>query len=201
MIRSASLKKMHFVPEHLHQLPYPFLKFQNLLLAMNKIYLLLICTLFSINLWADEYQSPEAFITEAFSGTPPKPKSLWVSKQLKEPVAKILQHNPSFMRTRYWQEDNKTVWILNETGKTQAITVGIVIENNMISLLKVLTFRESRGWEVKHTFFTDQFKQIELNDRNNLNKQIDGISGATLSVRALTKTAKLALFFNQQIQK
>ena len=168
---------------------------------MNKIYLLLVCTLFSINLQAEDYQSSEAFISEAFSGMPPKPKSLWISKQLKDPVTKILQHNPGFMRTRYWQEGNKTVWILNETGKSQPITIGIIIEDNMITLLKVLSFRESRGWEVKHTFFTDQFKQIELNDRNALSKMVDGISGATLSVRALTKTAQLALLFNRQIQK
>lgn len=168
---------------------------------MNKIYLLFVCTLLSFNLQAEEYQSAEAFIDESFSGIPPKPKSLWISRQLKEPVAKILQHKPGFMRTRYWQKGSKSVWILNETGKTQLISVGIIIEDNLITLLKVLTFRESRGWEVKHSFFTDQFKLIELNDRNTLSKQIDGISGATLSVRALTKTAKLALFFNQQIQK
>jgi len=168
---------------------------------MHKIYLLFICAFFSINLLAEDYQSPETFINEAFSGSPPKPKSLWISKQLKVPVAKILQHNPSFMRTRYWQESNKTVWVLNETGKTQPITVGIIIEDNLITLLKVLAFRESRGWEVKHSFFTDQFKQTALDDAHKLTNPIDGISGATLSVRALTKTAKLALFFNQQVQK
>jgi hypothetical protein len=64
-----------------------------------------------------------------------------------------------------------------------------------------LEFKESRGWEVKHSFFTDQFKSISINSDHSLSKPIDGISGATLSVRALKKTAMLALFFNQQINK
>ncbi len=168
---------------------------------MNRKLLLFLILIFSFDLAATEYQSPEAFVNEAFSDMPPKARSFWVAKQIKPEVAKILQHNPGFMRTRYWQDGNKTVWILKEVGKTQLITVGIIIENNTITLLKVLAFRESRGWEVKHTFFTDQFKQTALEDDNSLSKPIDGISGATLSVRALTKTAKLALFFDRQIHK
>ncbi|MEO1898962.1 MAG: FMN-binding protein, partial [Methylococcales bacterium] len=65
--------------------------------------------------------------------------------------------------------------------------------------LKVLAFRESRGWEVKHDFFTDQFKQNTLDSHLKLTQAIDGISGATLSVRALTKTARLALFFDSLV--
>lgn len=104
------------------------------------------------------------------------------------------------MRTRYWKKGNKSVWILEEIGKTKPITVGVVIDNNKISQLKVLAFRESRGWEVKHDFFTKQFKGSQLDDDLRLSQHIDGISGATLSVRALDKIARLALFFNQQLE-
>ncbi len=150
---------------------------------------------------AAEYQSPEDFVQEAFSGSPPKPKSLWIKKDLKPTVSEILQHSPGFLRTRYWANNERTVWILNEIGKTKPITVGIIIDNGSISLIKVLAFRESRGWEVKHEFFTDQFKQATLQEDLSLDKPVDGITGATLSVRALTKTARLALFFDQQIRQ
>ena len=149
---------------------------------------------------ATEYQSKEEYINEVFAGNPPKPQSFWINKQLKPKVAEILQHSPGFLRTRYWKDEHKSVWILNEVGKTKPITVAIVIENKKITVLKVLAFRESRGWEVKHTFFTDQFKQVSLNEDLTLDTSIDGISGATLSVRALVKLAKLALFFDQQLQ-
>jgi FMN-binding protein len=163
-------------------------------------FLLLTLLTFLPHLQAAEYQSKEDFINEIFAGNPPKTQTLWINKQLKPAAAEILQHSPGFMRTRYWKDAQKSVWILNEVGKTKPITVAIVIENNKITLLKVLAFRESRGWEVKHSFFTDQFKQAALNEDLSLDKGIDGISGATLSVRALVKLAKLALFFEQQLQ-
>ena len=77
---------------------------------------------------------------------------------------------------------------------------GIVINNSQIEQVKVLVFRESRGWEVRHDFFTNQFKQASLKDNNRLDKTIDNISGATLSVRAIKKLAAIALLLDQQVQ-
>ena len=150
--------------------------------------------------FATEYQNKEDFLLESFSGPPPKPNVLWLKKDLLEATKSILQHKPNFLRTRYWKNSEQSVWIINEVGKIKPITVAVVIKHNKISLLKVLAFRESRGWEVKHDFFTDQFKNNTINDDLTLAQPIDGISGATLSVRALTKVAQLALFFNHHIQ-
>ena len=52
-----------------------------------------------------------------------------------------------------------------------------------------MTFRETRGDEVRHNFFTKQFDGVELTAKNGLTQHIDGITGATMSVRALTKVA------------
>ncbi len=163
----------------------------------NILFITLLC--FFSSLHAEQYQSPEQFLKQTFSGTPPKPKILWVKKAIRKQVADILKHKPGFLRTRYWQNKDQSVWIINEIGKIKPITVGVVIKNNKIDSLKVLAFRESRGWEVKHDFFTNQFKQNSLTGKLRLSQPIDGISGATLSVRALTKIAQLALFFNNQI--
>jgi hypothetical protein len=149
--------------------------------------------------YAEQYQSRDDFLQQAFVGTLPKANILWLKKPLKKVVKDILQHPPGFIRTRYWQQDDKTVWILNEIGKVKLITVGVVIQAHKIQTIKVLAFRESRGWEVKHPFFTDQFKQRTLTQDLKLDKSIDGISGATLSVRALNKIARMALFFDRQV--
>jgi hypothetical protein len=50
---------------------------------------------------------------------------------------------------------------------------------------------------VRHDFFTNQFKGLTLDDQNNLNGRIDGISGATLSVNALRNLARLALYVDR----
>jgi len=145
------------------------------------------------------YQTPDAFLNQVFGGNIPPLSSVWLTKDKKEVISRFLQHKPSFIRVKYWRNGLKTVWILNEVGKEKPITVGIVIESGKIQQLKVLTFRESRGWEVKHTFFTRQFDNVGINQEQQLDKHIDGISGATLSVRALKKTARIALYLEQQL--
>lgn len=111
------------------------------------------------------YQKPGAFIQETFSHTP-EAQIIWIKGPLREQIESILQHKYKAKRVRYWRENNKSAWVLEEIGKKKPITVGIIIENNKISRLKVLAFRESRGWEVRYPFFTKQFKQAFLTDDN-----------------------------------
>ncbi|MEO1962789.1 MAG: FMN-binding protein [Cycloclasticus sp.] len=143
------------------------------------------------------YQTPLAFIEQAFSGDIPAVSTVWITKEKKQVISDILQHSPGFIRVKYWQKGSKTAWVLNEIGKVKPITVGVVLEHGQIKQLKVLTFRESRGWEVKHDFFTRQFNHVSITDDLRLNQPIDGISGATLSVRALKKIARIALYLEQ----
>ena len=145
------------------------------------------------------YQEPEEFINEVFAGAPPAPGALWLTKALREPVEQIMGHALGALRVRYWSDRQRSAWILEEVGKEQPITTGIVVNQGAIERIKVLIFRESRGWEVRHDFFTDQFTDATLTDEHRLDRTIDGISGATLSVRALTKLAQLALFLSEQV--
>jgi len=156
----------------------------------------------SINTYAKgTYQTPENFVSEAFKQQVPEPVIAWIKDDLRKQVEEILQHKSKIKRTRYWKKDSRTVWILEEVGKKKPITVGIIIDNNKITRLKVLVFRETRGWEVRYPFFTKQFNQLSLMSDNKLSKSIDGISGATLSVRALDKLARIALLLNMNIQQ
>jgi hypothetical protein len=143
-------------------------------------------------------QEPGAFIKEVFAGKPPAPEVLWITRSLREPITEILGHAPDALRVRYWGEKHRTAWILDEIGKERPITVGLVIDNGHLETVKVLAFRESRGWEVRYPFFTDQFHGASLTGEYELDRSIDGISGATLSVRALKKLARLALFLHNQ---
>ena len=145
------------------------------------------------------YQTPTAFISHSFVDVKPEAKVLWLTKEDKAVVANILQHKFNRMRIRYWQTGNETVWILNEIGKEKPITMGVHIKNNYINNFKVLTYRESRGDEVRHDFYSQQFINATLNDDNRLSQNVDGITGATLSVRATKKVARLALWLNTKV--
>ncbi len=144
------------------------------------------------------YQTPAAFVAEAFAGQPPKPAVIWLTDETGKAVAGILQHRPNRLRVRYWARGAHSAWILEEIGKEKPITVGIVIDDGRIRYMKVLAFRESRGDEVRHAFFTRQFENATLRDDTRLDRPIDGISGATLSVRALTKLARVALYLDSR---
>ena len=144
------------------------------------------------------YQSPEEFLHEAFNGTTPEPGVIWLKGDIKNTASEILGHPYPGLRIRYWSEGGRSAWILEEIGKVKPITVGLVINDAGLEKIRVLAFRESRGWEVRYPFFTDQFTGIGLTDGNDLNRTIDGISGATLSVRALKKLARLALYLHSQ---
>jgi hypothetical protein len=166
---------------------------------MNQLIIFLLLTSFSLNTFAigGVYQSNQDFLNEVFEKHTPKPKILWLTKKIKPSVTKILGNKPKQLRVRYWGNENKTAWILEEIGKEKLITFGIVVIKNKIQLFKVLSFRESRGWEIVQPFFSDQYSNIALKEDLSLNKKIDGISGATLSVRASKKMAQLALFFHK----
>ena len=143
------------------------------------------------------YQQPEAFLHEVYNGKPPLASKLWIKKDLGKEIYKILGHNLDVLRIRYWQRNGRTVWILDEIGKEQPITVGIAVAAGRIELVKILIFRETRGWEIRYPFFTDQFKHVMLDQDHKLEKGIDGISGATLSVNAVTKLVRLALLLDK----
>lgn len=142
------------------------------------------------------YLAPADFVAAAFNGTPPVPRRLWLKQREQAALRAILERDFGQLRVRYWQRDARTVWILEEIGKEQPITTGLVVEGQALADVRVLVYRESRGWEVKYPAFTDQFRGLKLTNDHLLTARIDGISGATLSVRALTKLARVALLLD-----
>jgi len=145
----------------------------------------------------DVYQSPSDFISEVFANNPPKASLMWLNRAMKQELTEILGHRPNALRVRYWKKKLKTVWILDEIGKEHPITTGIIVDQGKIQAIKVLIYRESRGYEVRHPFFTEQFNGARLQEDAQLDRSIDGISGATLSVRALKKMARMALYLDK----
>jgi len=142
------------------------------------------------------YQEPDAFVAEVF-GTRPEPKVLWLTKDIQAQAAAILGHPPVQLRQRYWSDAHKSVWILEEIGKEELITAGFVVAEGHIDHVRVLVYRESRGQEVRYPSFLKQFKEAKLAQGDRLDREIDGVAGATLSVGAMERMARLALFFDR----
>jgi hypothetical protein len=142
------------------------------------------------------YEQPSAFLARHF-GSMPKTQVLALSETQQKQLATILGHRYGQQQVRYWAKDGKTAWILNEIGKTEPITTGFIAHGGKLAEVKVLIYRESHGWEVSRPFFTKQFVGASLNGHR-LSKPVDGVVGATLSVRAITRLSAAALYLSQQ---
>ena len=158
---------------------------------------LLMATSVSNAYTASEKTHIQSFLNQVFANNVPTPQRLWVTAELKTSLSQVRQLPPTKLSYRYWQKDTTVVWVLDEIGKERDITTGIVIQDNQIRQVKVLVYRESKGGEVQVPWFTAQFQG--LSHDHNWSNEIDGISGATLSVNALKIQAATALLLNRQL--
>lgn len=131
-------------------------------------------------------------------GQAASPKMLWLTTPVKARIERILGHPYGGLRVRYWQQGGRTAWVLDEIGKEEPITFGVVVEQGRVQGIEVLVYRESRGWEVRHAFFRKQFEGARLGAEDQLDRRVDGITGATLSVNAMRKVARVALVLAEE---
>jgi len=143
-----------------------------------------------------EYLSRDEFLAIAFGDEPATLQTLWLTQSTREAASQSIGWLPPGLRLRYWESGNKTAWIMEEIGKVKPITLGVVVSQGQIERVEVLAFRESRGWEIRYPFFTAQFAGTTLRSDGYLSNSIDGITGATLSVRAVEKVTRAALWLD-----
>lgn len=147
------------------------------------------------------YQKPSEFIAGNFGGRLPEARALKLSAAHQAMMKRFLGHSYQPSTIRYWAVGGTFVVILDEIGKTQPITTGFVVKGGRIEEVKVLIYRESHGSEVSRSSFTKQFRKAGLGADGKLDRRVDGIAGATLSVRALTGLARVALYLDKVAPK
>ena len=145
--------------------------------------------------FAREFMTEQEFVSQSFTEEPVM-KSMWLKGEGQAAALDILGHRYPALRLRYWISGTKSAWILNEVGKEKPITIGILIDGGTIEQVAILAYRESRGGEIRHPYFTGQFVGTGLQQDGDLDGVIDGIAGATLSVRAVRNVGRYALFLS-----
>lgn len=146
-------------------------------------------------------QAPADFLEGVFGAAPPAARTLWPTKAMREEIGSILGHPLAALRVRYWVRDERYIFVLDEIGKDKPITTAVIVTAGRIERVKVLVFRESRGGEVQNASFTEQFTGARLGAGARLDRDIDGITGATLSVRAVTCQARLGLYLYNHVKE
>jgi hypothetical protein len=150
---------------------------------------------------AGRYMETDEYLSSIFPDAVPADKTLWVAGDLREGVERMLGHRFASLRVRYWFDGTTSAWILDEIGKELPITIGVSVSQGAVENVRVLEFRESRGWEVRYPFFTNQFVAVRLGPDERLDRRIDGITGATMSVGAVTRIARVALLLHEHVTK
>lgn len=143
------------------------------------------------------YTTLDEVLAQSFPETEPKQQTLWLTSETKSQFKDELGFDIRGLRQRYWIGESRTLWILEEIGKEYPITFAFVVEADQIHSAVVMEYRETRGGEIRHSFFRQQFEGIYLK-KDKLNHRIDGITGATLSVNAMSKMAKQALWLHRE---
>jgi FMN-binding domain len=167
---------------------------------LYRIGLATIVMMVAFSVYSEEYLGREAFLGLAFGDKKPDMHTLWLTEETRMAARAALGWVPAALRLRYWQAGERTAWILEDIGKDKPITLGVVIVAARIERVEVLAFRESRGWEIRYPFFTSQFSGLTLAPDGYLSQPVDGITGATLSVRAVERVARLALWLDAQVR-
>jgi len=173
--------------------------------GMKQILFLMICGLLLVSeaqcAENTAAQTTEAFLNGAFLDACPEPDYIWITKSLQPEVKKILNHDYQGIRIKYWKLQKQTAWVLSEIVKNKRITVGIAIKQSKIENVKILFNPDHRSRQMTYSSFTDQFKGIASDDQYGLTKNIDAISGATMSSVAVAKLAQLALFLDHHVDQ
>lgn len=121
--------------------------------------------------------------------------------QLRKEALKVIGRNPSIWEPFYFAYIAKRgterlgyAIICEEIGRDRPITfITAVNLDGTIKDVAIMMYRETRGGEVHYPVFTDQFKGKSLQNPILGQGDIRNITGATLSVRALSTGVRKAL--------
>ncbi len=154
----------------------------------------------SAALWAgDTYYTQQQIQQEVFADAEISSQVIWMTPERKQQVRDITGQTLTQARIRYQEGAGQRLWVLSEIGKEKPITFAVVTAHGEIERMEVMVFREVRGDEIRLPQYTAQYQGQVLTPDGDLSQPVDGISGATYSVRSMKKVAKLALLLDSWV--
>ncbi len=126
-------------------------------------------------------------------------KKFSIPKKLKKTIQNKVKQKFYRDQIYYWVidiDDKKHYALLDNTiGKTMPITFLVMFnENQEVIHSSIIKYREGYGGEISGRHWLDQFLGMKNDSLFKFQKEIDGITGATISVRSFTKgISKLSL--------
>lgn len=142
--------------------------------------------------------NPDRFVASAFP-EPPPPRTVAIQGELAANAAAILGRAYPGREVSCWSADGQTVWVLTGRGRYGLFTAGFAVRDGRIARSGVLEYKEARGREIRHSSFLQQFQGVALDANRELDRRIDGLTGATISANSMRNLARLALYLDQTV--
>jgi hypothetical protein len=132
---------------------------------------------------------------------PPPAATLVLNGPVGTGAREILGHAPLVPEVRYWFAEGQTVWVLHGRHKTGVYIAGFSVQDGRLADVQVLEYRARYGQGIRERSFTRQFADAALNEGRQLDRRIDGITGATISVNSMKNLARLALYLDSVVPR
>ena len=116
-----------------------------------------------------------------------------LDKQMKNKVENIVKQRFYKDKLYYWtitQDDSTKAYAFldNVIGKSMPITFMVILNiDGEIINANIIKYREAYGSVVGNKVWLQKFINLNNNSSYNIGKEIDGISGATISVKSMSK--------------
>ncbi len=180
----------------------PFSKFFSI--RLSSFVFFIICNLISIPSIAEEkkfdlqvYLTKKQALEIAFPGAEKIDKEIkWLTEEQKDRIKKFTYQTTRENRFTYYigKKNGKPMGYMvidHIIGKSFPITFMVVLNvDGTVRDVEIMVYREPRGWEVKYPSFMSQFFGMSSDSDF---RSINTITGATLSVRAITTGVQKAV--------
>lgn len=183
------------------EMKYCFLKFMTVLTVSSFIFLIGEAE-GKVRHYATEIETVE----RVFPNTTYEKITIEITQELREKISKSMGKKFYDKQVQFYKiKKNDEVLaysiVMNVVGKTKKITFMVSIDfEGRVQSVDILVFRESQGYEIKNKRWLNQFYGKNKKDKLRVKRDIDNISGATLSARAITKGVKKALFIFETLK-
>ncbi len=95
-----------------------------------------------------------------------------------------------------------TIFLLDVIGQAQPITFAVAVsKDGVVQDVRVMIYRESHGDEIEDRRFRKQFVSKTLKDPITLGKDIDAITGATISSRSEAFAVRKSLALSEFLRR
>lgn len=158
--------------------------------------------------WAKEVMTLKDFLNSELSGGAKMSKETFALSDEQKKSLKSVSGSADENFTFYYSKsaEGKTLVacnVLAQEGKEGPMTVGVCFHpDGLIKSVKVLSHVEDRGKGVDADSFLKQFSGKRASGSFQVGKDVDGISGATISSKAVSEAVRRASFgFKSFVQK